>query len=127
MDFDPELKVSVSAGTAKATEIATSTTTAGKNATGKTAGTYTSTAAPAAVTLAEAKAGNKYTVTMGGKSYEVTFAAGDNAAALKNKWVTAFNADAANTGFTAAIAGDNVTVTKAGGAGATDATLRPLV
>ena len=113
VSFDPELKVSVSAGTAKASEIATSTTTAGKNATGKTAGAYTSNAAPVQVTLAQSKNGNQYTVTVAGKSYDVTANKdGISQDELLTLWKDAFEAE--NTGFTVTVTGTDLVVKTTG-------------
>jgi flagellin len=115
VDFDPELKVNISAGTAKASPVATSTTTAGTNATGQTAATYTSNGAIDASTmavLANAKTGNQYTVTIGGKSIDIAALAADGT--TRNDLVTAWSNAFSETGFTVDVSGDDLVIKKTG-------------
>ena len=114
-DFDPELKVSVSAGDATSTKVGKATVTDGKDA---VEAEYTTKSKATANTLANSKTGNQYTVTVGSKGIDVTTTAdGEDRAALLTKWAAAFS----ETGFTVAVNGDDIVVTKTGATGGTAA------
>ncbi len=125
----PDMEVKVSTGGAFAKKIATTTQTkVGKDAVGDTQSTYTASAAPTANPgLALSKSGNQYTVTIGGKAYDVTTTSNaESESDLVDKWIAAFNADTANNGYVASKSTNDLVITFAGDATKTAADFQAL-